>query len=288
MASYAFFYFDYTATFFSAGILTALTYGNRLATLSNDMLIMPIANTVTPLFSNIVSAQNRSKSISEAFIRVLTVIWALVIPISFFLATFSLPIVQVVFQWGEFSFEDSEVASNALMYFSVGIFGYALNAIGTRLIYALEETLWLSVSAVVVSLANIFATMVLSDILGYIGIPIARSVVVGLISTTFVLILIKHYLKDFSITDLFIPLIGIVLSSIFVLTVPFLFFYYKSNLLLVQIDRLIFLSVSILWCLVLYFRLLHWFGVTVIRDAIPSKLIRNQYTSLGLRFMGII
>ena len=288
-ASFSMFYFDYSATYFAAGTVTAISYGNRLSTLTNDMLITPISNTVATLFSDNATKENNTSELKRNFYRILILIWIVVIPISMFLFFFSLPIIQTLFERGQFHKNDSEVASTSLMFFSISIFGYALNSIGTRVFLALQKTYWLSLSAIIISIFSVILTKFLVNNLGYVGIPIARSLIVSVLSVLTIVILSYNYLADFNYKDLLIPFCKITICSAIAFLIPFLIYLYIKTVDYFDLHfiKILFLGATLFFSSFIYIILLNFFKVYEIKQVFNLIIIRYPKIEFIFNFIKI-
>jgi putative peptidoglycan lipid II flippase len=66
---------------------------------------------------------------------------ALTLPTSVFMAVLAVPIIRVMYQHGRFTAADTYVTAVALVFYSIGIVGWAAQAVIARAFYALHDTL---------------------------------------------------------------------------------------------------------------------------------------------------
>lgn len=217
------FYYDYSATMFTAGTLTSIAIAQKIFSLPNDMMISPMSNVVAPVFSEN-SANNNFNTFNRNFLRYNNMIWLLIIPASCFLIFFSDSIIELLFVRGKFTIEDAKVSGITLKFLAIGLFAYSFHAIATRAFFARQKTLWLSVISLVISVVTVLITFFFVKNLGYSGIAIARTTSVVLLSMGSSLILLKAYLPCFNFSNLFLSFIKIVAGAIVAALFSYLFF----------------------------------------------------------------
>jgi putative peptidoglycan lipid II flippase len=217
------FYYDYSATMFTAGTLTSIAIAQKIFSLPTDMVISPMSNVVAPLFSES-SARNDFDAFNRNFLRYNNMIWLIIIPVSCFLVFFSDRIVELLFVRGKFTLEDAKVSGITLKFLSIGLFAYSFHAIATRAFFAKQKTLWLSVVSLAVSVITVLLTFFFVRKLGYIGIAITRTISVVLLSMGSSLILLNSYLSGFKFSNLFLSFFKIVVGSILAALFSYFFF----------------------------------------------------------------
>jgi putative peptidoglycan lipid II flippase len=100
----------------------------------------------------------------------------LLVPISIGLGLFSLPIVALLFQRGQFGPNSSEETAFALVFFSLGIASQAATALLVRAFFALQDVITpLKVSAVVVTV-NLLTNVILVHLLAQGGLALGTSI----------------------------------------------------------------------------------------------------------------
>lgn len=211
--AFSMFFYDYTATMFTAGTLTALAYANRIATLPNDMIITPISQVLVPIFSEN-TAKGEFKQLTQNYYRLNTILWLIVIPISIYFIFFSGTIIGILFERGGFNHDNALVASISLKLFSIGLFGYSFNAISSRVYLALQKTLWTSVSSLLISILSIGITYIMVKTMGFQGIPLSRSVSIVVLSVGTCILFSRMYVVDFKIKGILIPFLKIAAFAI--------------------------------------------------------------------------
>jgi putative peptidoglycan lipid II flippase len=209
----AMFYYDYSATMFSAGTLTSIAIAIRIFSLPNDMVIAPLSNVIAPVLSENAACKD-FKKFNENFLKYNNTIWMVVIPISFFFMFFSDDIVRLLFLRGKFTIQDAHVSSITLKLLAFSLFGLSFNAISTRALFALQKATVLSISSLIVSLASIAVTYFAVEMFGYAGIAAARTAAVVVLCVGSLLFLLKQFMPEFSLVKTFFPMLKMTLAAV--------------------------------------------------------------------------
>jgi len=147
---------SYLASTLPQGSVNALTLASRVE-LVPVMFAISVGITLLPNLSRFVAIRDMQafrRSFSDALRAVLFV----TIPASFGLLLLSEPVVEVLFQHGAFSSVATAVTASALLYYSIGITGYAAYEIIARAFYALGDTR----TPVIISLISLVVGVILN------------------------------------------------------------------------------------------------------------------------------
>ncbi len=163
------------ATFFPAGDLSRLNYASRLAALPNTIFTTSLALVLLPILAQQV-ATNRLAAADEGLGRALRVTTFFLTPAVAGLAIYSIPIVRLIFQRGQFSATDSVLTGQVMAILALGAIPLGLSTILHDAFFsrtALWTLLWLGALNTVLTLVLM---IVLQQILGVYGLALAFSV----------------------------------------------------------------------------------------------------------------
>ena len=90
---------------------------------------------------------------------------ALTLPTSVFMAVLAVPIIRVMYQHGRFTAADTYVTAVALVFYSIGIVGWAAQAVIARAFYALHDTLTPVLTGTVMTVLLLASNWVLAGVL---------------------------------------------------------------------------------------------------------------------------
>jgi putative peptidoglycan lipid II flippase len=132
------------------------------------------------------------------------------------------PLIQTVFQRGAFTYQDTLVTAQALLFFSLGLVGYSVQQVLNRVFYAIHD----SRTPVVAGSAAIFFNILLSFLLvkpmGHKGLALAYSVT-GILSMLLLLVMLrprlgriggKRMLSSFTLTLMASAVMGVAVSLV--------------------------------------------------------------------------
>jgi len=159
----------YFASFLEEGAISALFYGYILATAVP--MIMNVENVfVTPLSEE----SDRSFLIT----RIMSGMWMVSLPIIAFTLLFSNELVRGLFERGAFSSRSSILAADALRFYILGIPGFIMVPVTTRILQIFKKLRWISVIALaglsLIAFLNYYLVLKLG--MGVKGIALATSI----------------------------------------------------------------------------------------------------------------
>lgn len=234
------------ATTVQEGAVSALSYSSVLYLFVENIIINSI---VVALLPNLVMLKREKKEdeLAKSAFNSLTLGLTFLIPLSICMVFYSKDIVRIVYMRGSFTYDSLVLTSSALIGYVIGIPFLLLRDVSIRVFYAYEDTktpMIINLCSVVI---NIFMDIVLSKLIGIIGISIATSASIGF-SSVIVTVLLKkknrNYNSFFDLKFFLCCVIGVTAQVSLSFALP------KKGLLFVIID---FIVVMIIQMIVLYF-----------------------------------
>ena len=191
-------YFDvninfWFAAFLNKGAVAALGFANRLMQVPLGVFAQAAAVALFPTLA----AQAARKEIGELRSSVnfgLRGILLLTVPSSVLMMILAKPIVTALFQHGEFTAEATAATSFALVFYAIGIAGWAGQAIITRGFYALQDTIVPVVAGTIMTLIFIPMNWLLMKPLSHGGLALATSIT-AIMNMILLLELLRRRLK---------------------------------------------------------------------------------------------
>lgn len=161
--------------FLKEGAVAALGFANRLMQVPLGMFGQAAAVALLPTLS----AMAASKKIAEMRASVnfgLRGVLLLTVPSSVLMIVLAAPIVTMLFQHGKFTPAQGAAAASALVFYSIGVAGWAAQAIIARGFYALQDTVVPVVTGTIVTLIFVPLNWLLVKPLGHNGLALATSI----------------------------------------------------------------------------------------------------------------
>ena len=160
-----------------AGIVThLLDFSYKILNLVVGVLVAAIVTVWYPTIANLASS-GKLKEFEEKCNFIISVTFAIVLPISLFVILFRVDITTLLFQRGSFNEISTEMTSSALMFYSVGLSAIGIRDFLIRVFYCKQDTKTPMINGVVCAFINIALDIILIRIMGHNGAALATSLV---------------------------------------------------------------------------------------------------------------
>lgn len=163
----------------AAGSLSALNYAWLLMLLPQGVFAQAIATVAFPTFAAQIATGQRD-AMGRSLARILATVLFLTLPAAVALFALRLPLIQLLFQRGNFTLESSHAVAFALQFYALGLVAHSLVEIVVRAFYALHDTLTPVLVGVGAMALNILLSLLWIGWLGYGGLALANSVATGI------------------------------------------------------------------------------------------------------------
>ncbi len=158
------------------GSISALNYAYRIMQLPLGLFVAAIAVPIFPALSEFAARQEMDK-LKNALVKGMNVFALIMIPASVGLMVLATPIVRLLFQRGAFNPEDTTATAIALIFYSIGLVGYAVRDIMTRVFYAVEDTMSPVVIGGIGVAIHIILNIILVRFMAHAGLALATSII---------------------------------------------------------------------------------------------------------------
>ncbi len=162
------------ASFLADGSISFLYYANRLLQFPLGIFGIALTIAIFPTLSR-QAAQGEKGELVETLEEGLRLILFVCLPSALGLALLAEPIVQVLFQRGAFSAQDTLMTSRAVYAYAFGLIAYAGVKVVVAAFYSLEDTRTPVKIAAVVLIANIVLSVILMFPLQHMGLALASA-----------------------------------------------------------------------------------------------------------------
>ncbi|HEV8228756.1 MAG TPA: murein biosynthesis integral membrane protein MurJ [Candidatus Limnocylindria bacterium] len=170
-----FFVDTYLASSMPTGSLSALNYAFQLMLLPLGVFSIAISAAVFPTLSHYASLGQAAK-MRDALQQAIRWILFLTLPTAILMVVLRRPIVNLLFQYGQFGADARELTQAAFLFYALGLAGHALVQILARAYYASRDTTT-PVALTLISIGlNVILSVTLAPILGINGLALANSV----------------------------------------------------------------------------------------------------------------
>jgi putative peptidoglycan lipid II flippase len=162
------------ASFLPQGSVSYLNYSFRLMHFPLGVFGVAVATVTLPIVATYAAKKDVPNALSTCSSS-LKLVFFLTLPSIFFLAFASKPIISVLYQHGRFNYTDTIFTSQALIFYSIGLFAYSSVRVIAPVFYSFGDTktpVKVSVLAVAV---NVILNLIFMHPLGFRGLALATS-----------------------------------------------------------------------------------------------------------------
>ena len=156
------------------GVITALNNANRLNGFVLGLFIATLGAVIYPTLSKL-SSENNKEKFAESVASSVNCINLLVLPASVGAIVLATPVVRILFERGAFDERSTALTATALVFYSVGMIGFGLRDILSKVFYSLKDTKTPMINGVIAVVLNIILNITLVKVMGHGGLALATS-----------------------------------------------------------------------------------------------------------------
>ncbi len=201
--------------------VSAINYAWQLLMLPHGVLALSISTVVFPALAVMYSREDND-GFRTMLDRALRPLLFLSVPASIGLLLLREPIVRMIFESGDFDGSSTQLVIAPLAWFALGLLGYALTEILTRIFYATRDTRTPVITGVLTVILNLLLCMLFTDSLGYTGLALALSATTGAEAVILLLFLRQRigpvFAPDFGGWILKVAAAGAVMAGVILIT----------------------------------------------------------------------
>jgi putative peptidoglycan lipid II flippase len=182
------------ASLLTAGAVSYLTYSYRLMHLPLGMIAVALGTVALPKASAQAAARD-SAGMTETFYRAIHLCFFLVFPVAAFFIACGDEVIALLFQHGRFVAGDTYNSYQALIWYSLGLIGFAGVRVTAPIYFAVKDAMTpmrFSVSAVIV---NLIANFVFIPFMGFAGLA-AATALGGLVNFALLVVSLPHRVPE--------------------------------------------------------------------------------------------
>ncbi|MDR0880533.1 MAG: murein biosynthesis integral membrane protein MurJ [Clostridioides sp.] len=211
------------------GSVAALSYANRLNGFVMGLFIASVAAVIYPMLSKFSLDSNKAK-FSESIVKSSNIIVLMVMPLSIGAMFLSTPIVKFLFERGKFDSQATQMTAIALVFYAVGMIGFGLREILTKVFYSLQDTKTPMINGVISMALNVAFNLVLIRYMGHAGLALGTSLS-ALICIGLLFMSLKKRIGDFGQRDILTVMVKTLVASIIMGVVAYFSNGFLSELL---------------------------------------------------------
>ena len=172
----------------------ALDYANKLYIIFVGVLTYAISNMIFPSISRMAASDDKSEFISVVY-KAVRVVLVIIMPVMALFLVLRVPLVQFVFERGEFGAESTALTSQALLFYSLGMLGFGVQEILNKAFYSTQD----AKTPMIIAMGGISLNILLCFVLvkglhvGLEGLALSASVAATLIAFALIIAFGKKY-----------------------------------------------------------------------------------------------
>ncbi|NTW70847.1 MAG: murein biosynthesis integral membrane protein MurJ [Eubacteriaceae bacterium] len=159
----------------AVGGITALTYAERVNGIFEGIFVVSISTIMFPKISKM-AAEHNIDGIKTSLLEAVSGISIFVVPMTIGIMIFARPVVSLLFGRGAFDAQDISMTTGALFFYSIGMIGFGLRELLSRVFYSLQDVKTPIKNAVFSMITNIILNLILSRFMGISGLALATSI----------------------------------------------------------------------------------------------------------------
>ena len=157
------------------GSVSSLNYAYKLNSFIMSIFIVSITSVIYPKLAKL-SADKEKTEFNNIIISSINVVSLLIIPITIGAIVLAAPIVSLLFKRGAFDEHAVKMTAISLIFYSIGMIGFALRDVLSRVFYAIQDTKTPMINATIAVILNIILNVVLAKYMSYAGLALATSI----------------------------------------------------------------------------------------------------------------
>ena len=182
------------ASYLQEGGVTALENATRLYLLPVGVFGVSISTVIFPVLSKAV-AKNDLKTAENNIVKGLNILLFLIIPSTAVLTFYSTDVIRLTLSYGKFGEEAVKVTSEALLYYSLGLYFYTAIYLMTRAFYSVKNSSYPVRFSIVSIIINIVLNFALIKPMAYRGLALSTSIASGVNFILLVYVFRKKYME---------------------------------------------------------------------------------------------
>lgn len=182
------------ASYLQEGGVTALENATRLYLLPVGVFGVSISTVIFPVLSKAV-AKNDMKTAENNIVKGLNILLFFIIPSIAVLTFYSTDVIRLTLSYGKFGEDAVKVTSEALLYYSLGLYFYTAIYLMTRAFYSVKNSSYPVRFSIVSIIINIVLNFVLIKPMAYRGLALSTSIASGVNFLLLVYVFRKKYME---------------------------------------------------------------------------------------------
>ena len=251
------------------GSISALNYANKLNGFIMGIFIVSIVSVIYPMFSRL-SAEKDIEQFNNTVSKSIKIVTLIIVPIAIGAITLAKPIVKLLFERGAFDERATYMTSIALIFYSIGMIGFALREVLGKVFYSLKDTRTPMYNGVLAMIFNVILNIILVRYMGHGGLALATSIS-AILCIILLLISLKKRLNSLDLLSIIKIFIKSIIASIIMAIITIITYNCTiSNTPTGDLYNVLVLIISIIIGAISYLLLIILFRVREVKDILTE------------------
>ena len=211
------------------GIVAALRTGQRIMQLPIGIFAIAVAVATFPTLTEY-AARNEMTQFKRTMSRGIRSVIFLTLPAAAGLIALRVPLIRLLFEQGKFTHQATLATAYALLFYSIGLFGYSAQQVLNRTFYAIQDTVTPVKVGVMTIILNLVLNFILIRYLAHGGLALAYSIA-GIFNMIALLYYLRKKIGSINGWDFVLSFIRIFIASfLMAVVVYFTSAYFEASL----------------------------------------------------------
>lgn len=214
------------ASYLQEGGVTALENATRLYLLPVGVFGVSISTVIFPVLSKAV-AKDDMKTAEDKIVKGLNILLFLIVPSTAVLTFYASDVIRLTLSYGKFGEDAVKITSEALLYYSLGLYFYTAIYLMTRAFYSMKNSSYPVKFSIISIVINIVLNFLFIKPLAYKGLALSTSIASG-VNFLLLLLVFRYKYINFSLNKSFVFLIKVTMTTVVALVIS----WYIPNIIL--------------------------------------------------------
>lgn len=200
------------ASTLAEGTVSALNYSSKCQEFITAVFVASMITVLFPQLSRLHNIGDHQK-IKEYLAQGLSVIALFILPVTVGLIVLARPVITLLFARGSFNEQAVKITFECLMFYSVGLIGFNINPLLSKVFYALEDSKTPTVNSTIAVGINILLNIILIKNMQHRGLALATSIA-SIVATILLLVSLNKKLGSLNLRGTLIDITKMGISSL--------------------------------------------------------------------------
>lgn len=269
------------ASTLTAGALSSLTYSSKINTLFLGIFITAVTTVIFPLFSKAATANDNNKTFKSLICHGINTVLAVAVPSAIALMSVGILVVQILYQRGSFTMDNTRMVNDALFYYAMALPGMSVRLVSVKAFYSMQDTKTPVINGSICIAVNVVLNIVLKQIMGYTGLALATAIASNLLAIVLLITLYKK-VNGYDARFVLITFAKILVSSIVMGVCAFaLYQLVFQSMAVTFITRVVSLGIIAVASVCVYVVMCYILKISVVTELIGSFVGKFKKRSLS-------